>query len=153
MMSLLQFLDVVVLPEILANSREMDWKTQPAASVWCASHHCILKDTIFGILLFFERLDDVRSFSNTDERFVFILKKMNGSFEPFTAFKRIDVLFPVPVSRAFSASFPCAAQRAAAAPQRPAAPRNSMVSLHISSLDCSICRELLRLVTLCANSF
>jgi hypothetical protein len=28
-----------------------------------------------------------------------------------------------------------------------------MVSLHISSLDCSICRELLRLVTLCANSF
>ena len=70
----------------------MDWKTQPAASVWCASHHCILKDTIFGILLFFERLDDVRSFSNTDERFVFILKKMNGSFEPFTAFKRIDVL-------------------------------------------------------------
>jgi hypothetical protein len=92
MMSLLQFLDVVVLPEILANSREMDWKTQPAASVWCASHHCILKDTIFGILLFFERLDDVRSFSNTDERFVFILKKMNGSFEPFTAFKRIDVL-------------------------------------------------------------
>ena len=30
--------------------------------------------------------------NNTDEWFVFIFKKVNGSFEPFTAFKRIDVL-------------------------------------------------------------
>ena len=30
--------------------------------------------------------------NNTDERFVFIFKKVNGSFEPFTAFKIIDVL-------------------------------------------------------------